>query len=102
MNGNKRFQRNSLCFFNYDYKKEFNQKNLGSQGKVVNGEFKKLCEAEGLKIYATTSDSKVEFTERTIRSVEKELFSTGWRIKDTGTLKNSFFLPQISFPETTA
>ena len=38
------------------------------------GEFKKLCEAEGIPIYSTMSETKAAFAERTIRSLKNILY----------------------------
>ena len=40
----------------------------------IAGEFKKLCKAEGIKIYPTVSDTKTAFAERTIRSLKNILY----------------------------
>ena len=40
------------------------------KGTEVAGEFKKLCKAEGIKIYSIMSETKAAFAERTIRSLK--------------------------------
>ena len=40
------------------------------KGTEISGEFKKLCKAEGIKIYSTMSETKAAFAERTIRSLK--------------------------------
>ena len=49
------------------------------------GEFKKLCKAEGIKIYPTMSETKAAYGERTIRSLENILYrymeNTGYKYK---------------------
>ena len=44
------------------------------KGTEFAGVFKKLCEAEGIQIYSTMSETKAAFAERTIRCLEKILY----------------------------
>ena len=54
--------------------KKSTQKNWVDKGTVFAGEFKKLCEAEGIQIYSTLSETKAAFAERTIRSLKNILY----------------------------
>ena len=44
------------------------------KGTKFAGEFKKLCEAEGIQIYSTRSETKATFAERSIRSLKNILY----------------------------
>ena len=60
-------------FFKNDYQEELTKKNWVYQGTELAGEFKNFCSVGGLEIYSTMSETKEEFAERTIRSVENFL-----------------------------
>ena len=53
-------------------KKNWPKKNCLDKGTEFAGEFKKLCEAEGIQIYSTMSETKA--AERTIRSLKNILY----------------------------
>ena len=65
---------NCSCFFDYDYKKESTQKNWVGKETEFAREFKQLCEAEGIQISSTMSETKAAFVERTIRSLKNILY----------------------------
>ena len=44
------------------------------RGAEVAGEFKKVCQVDGIQICFTTSDNKAAFAERTIRSLKNLLY----------------------------
>ena len=44
------------------------------KGTEFDGEFKKLCKAEGIQIYSTMSETEAAFAERTIRSLKYILY----------------------------
>ena len=44
------------------------------KGTEIAGEFKKLCKAEGIKIYSTMSETKAAFAERTVQSLKNILY----------------------------
>ena len=44
------------------------------KGTDFAGEFKKICKAEGIRIYSTMSETKAAFAERTIRSLKNILY----------------------------
>ena len=44
------------------------------KGTEFAGEFKKLCQAEGIHIYSTMSETRAAFAERTIRSLKNILY----------------------------
>ena len=44
------------------------------QGTNLAGEFNKICSAEGIEIYSTTSETKAAFSERPIRSLKNILY----------------------------
>ena len=50
------------------------QENLGRQGTELTAEFEKLCEADGIQIYSTMSETKAAVAERTIQSLKSILF----------------------------
>ena len=56
-------------------------------GTEFAGEFKKLCKAEGRKIYSTISQTKAAFAERTVRSPKINCTVT-WETMGTSTLTN--------------
>ena len=55
-------------------KKNRPKKTWVDKGTEFAGEFKKLCKAEGIKIYSTMSETKAAFAERTIRSLKNILY----------------------------
>ena len=48
-------------------------KNWVDKGSEFNGEFEKLCKAEGKQLYSTLSETKAAFAERTILSLKNTL-----------------------------
>ena len=44
------------------------------KGTEFAGDFRKLCEAEGMQIYSTMSEIKAAFAERTIGSLKNILY----------------------------
>ena len=86
-NENKRFQRNGLCIFDYDYRKQSSQKNWVDKRTVFAGEF--------------TNDAKLmeyKFTVQWVRpslhllNVQhdrwKKNFTVTWKTMDTSTFTN--------------
>ena len=71
---NQRFQGNCLCIFDYDYRKQSSQKNLGWQANRICWRVQKLCKAGGIQIYSTMSETKAAFAERTKRSLKNILY----------------------------
>ena len=54
-------------------KKNRPKKSWVDQGIELAGEFKKFCNAEGIEIYSTMSETKAAFAERTTRSLKNIL-----------------------------
>ena len=54
-------------------KKSPPKKNWVDKGTEFTGEFKKLCNAEGIQNYSTMTETKAAFAERTIRSMKNIL-----------------------------
>ena len=50
------------------------EKKCDGKGKVIAGEFKAPCEAEGIQIYSTKSETEAAFAERTIRFLKNIIF----------------------------
>ena len=62
------FQRNSWCFLTMITKKNRPKKVWVDKGADFVGEFENLSKAEGIHNYATNSETKAAFAERTMRS----------------------------------
>ena len=45
-----------------------------NKGTEVAGALRKFCAAEGIQVYSTMSETKADFAERTIRSLENVLY----------------------------
>ena len=58
------------AFLSMITKKKRPKKICVDKGTEFAGEFKKLCEAEGIQIYSTMNETKAAFAERTIRSLK--------------------------------
>ena len=67
-------QKRFVHFWLYSQKKNQRAKNWVDKGTKSAGEFKKLCEAEGIQVYTSKSETKAAFAERAIRSLEKILY----------------------------
>ena len=74
MNEKKSFQGNGSCIFDDDYKREASQANWVDKATEIAGEFKKVCKAEGIRIYSAMSEEKAAFAERTVRSLKNLLY----------------------------
>ena len=61
------------AFLNLITKKQ-SQKIWIDKGTEFAGELKKLCEAEGIKIYSTISETKAAFAERIIRCLKNIIY----------------------------
>ena len=86
---------NVRAFLN-DNKKEPTQENLGTRGTEFVREFEKVCNAEGIQIYSTMSETKAAFAECAIRSL-KNVFTVTWKIMDTSIFTSSLNSLQHGF-----
>ena len=62
------------AFLSMITKKNCPKKTWVDKGTEFAPEFKKLCKAEGIQIYATMSETKAAFAERTIKSLKNKLY----------------------------
>ena len=65
----------TVCaFLSMITKKNLHKKNWVVKVTEFAGEFKKLCKAEGIRIYSTMSETKAAYAEHTIRSLKNILY----------------------------
>ena len=65
--------KNGSCVVDYDNKKNRAKKNWVDKRTEISREFIKLCQAEGLQVYFTMSETNAAVAEGTIPSLKKML-----------------------------
>ena len=66
----KLLKKNGSCVVDYDNKKNRAKKNWVDKRTEISGEFKKLCQAEGLQVYFTMIETNAAVAEGTIPTLK--------------------------------